>query len=147
MSNLSMVLDHEDAGVQDYEYNVGLESDPIHNGPPYDQVYLLDNGSASNHSGNGTLTTDYNWPVLCLFSIVFMALTGNILVCLSVRMEKKLQNMFNYFLVSLALSDMLSATLVMPLSIIKALIGRYKTFITNLSFHQSFCALHQSIQR
>jgi len=32
--------------------------------------------------------------------------------------------MFNYFLVSLALSDMLSAILVMPLSILRSLIGQ-----------------------
>ena len=78
------------------------------------------------NSTNSTVSQKYNWPVLCLFAIVIMALCGNILVCISVRVEKKLQNMFNYFLVSLAMSDMLSATLVMPLSIVKALInGRY----------------------
>lgn len=65
----------------------------------------------------------YNWPVLCFFTIVVLTIVGNVLVCLAVKLEKKLRNMFNYFLVSLALSDMLSATLVMPLSIIKALIG------------------------
>nr|AKQ63060.1 orphan G-protein coupled receptor 55 [Platynereis dumerilii] len=64
----------------------------------------------------------YNWPVLCFFTIVVLAMAGNVLVCLAVKFERKLQNMFNYFLVSLALSDMLSATLVMPLSIIKAFI-------------------------
>ena len=69
----------------------------------------------------------YNWPVLCFFIIVVMAIAGNILVCLAVKMERKLQNMFNYFLVSLALSDMLSAILVMPLSIVKALIGKTLT--------------------
>ncbi len=80
----------------------------------------------NNDSAEPSKPQEYNWPVLCLFSIVVMALCGNILVCISVRMEKKLQNMFNFFLVSLAMSDMLSATLVMPLSIIKALInGRY----------------------
>lgn len=65
----------------------------------------------------------YNWPVLFLFLIVIAAIVGNILVCLAVKQERKLQNMFNFFLVSLALSDLMSATLVMPLSIIKALIG------------------------
>lgn len=69
-------------------------------------------------------SNSYNWPVLCFFFIVVMAIAGNILVCLAVKMERKLQNMFNYFLVSLALSDMLSAILVMPLSIVKALIGK-----------------------
>ena len=86
-------------------------------------------------SGNSSATTSsspaspqeisYNWPVLFLFTIVFLALGGNVLVCLAVHYERKLKNMFNYFLVSLALSDMLSATLVMPLSIIKVLISKY----------------------
>ena len=75
----------------------------------------------------------YNWPVLFLFLIVVAAIGGNILVCLAVRQERKLQNMFNFFLVSLALSDMMSATLVMPLSIVKALIGQYSVTITRLS--------------
>jgi len=41
--------------------------------------------------------------------------------------------MFNYFLVSLALSDMLSAILVMPLSIMRSFVGRYRSFIYFLS--------------
>ena len=65
----------------------------------------------------------YNWPALCLFSIVLVAFIGNIMVCLAVKLEKKLHNMFNYFLVSLACSDMLSATLIMPLSITRTFIG------------------------
>lgn len=76
------------------------------------------------------LSTDdcaYNWAVLFLFLIVVAAIGGNILVCLAVRQERKLQSMFNFFLVSLALSDMLSATLVMPLSIVKSLIGKHRT--------------------
>ena len=94
--------------------------------------------SFTNESTNSTVNQEYNWPVVCLFAIVIMALCGNILVCISVRVEKKLQNMFNFFLVSLAMSDMLSATLVMPLSIVKALInGRY----TVRSNHLNSCDL------
>jgi len=66
-----------------------------------------------------------NWPVFLLFVIVIMAIGGNVLVCLAVGYKRKLQNMFNFFLVSLALSDMLSAILVMPLSIIKTAVGTY----------------------
>jgi len=66
-----------------------------------------------------------NWPVFLLFVIVIMTIGGNVLVCLAVGYKRKLQNMFNYFLVSLALSDMLSAILVMPLSIIKTAVGMY----------------------
>jgi len=47
-----------------------------------------------------------------------------VLVCVAVKRERKLRSMFNYFLVSLALSDMLSAILVMPLSIIRSLVGQ-----------------------
>jgi len=64
-----------------------------------------------------------NWPVFLLFVIVIIAIAGNVLVCLAVAYKRKLQNMFNYFLVSLALSDMLSAILIMPLSIIKTALG------------------------
>lgn len=66
-----------------------------------------------------------NWPVFLLFVIVIMTIGGNVLVCLAVGYKRKLQNMFNYFLVSLALSDMMSAILVMPLSIIKTAVGTY----------------------
>ena len=45
-------------------------------------------------------------------------------MCTAVKRERKLRSMFNYFLVSLALSDMLSAILVMPLSILRSLIGQ-----------------------
>lgn len=83
------------------------------------------NGTYGNYTTETAVKISYNWPVLCLFSIVVCALIGNILVCLAVRYEHKLQNMFNYFLVSLALSDMLSASIVMPLSIIKTFIGKW----------------------
>jgi len=66
-----------------------------------------------------------NWPVFLLFIIVIVAIGGNVLVCLAVAYKRKLQNMFNFFLVSLALSDMLSAILVMPLSIVKTALGTF----------------------
>ena len=111
MTNTSVVL-----GPQDVPYH-----DTSNRTFPGYKVHIDD--SFANDSTNSTVNQEYNWPVLCLFAIVIMALCGNILVCISVRVEKKLQNMFNYFLVSLAMSDMLSATLVMPLSIVKALIN------------------------
>jgi len=66
-----------------------------------------------------------NWPALLLFAIVVATIGGNVLVCLAVSYMRKLQNMFNYFLVSLALSDMMSAILVMPLSIVRSAVGEY----------------------
>jgi hypothetical protein len=65
----------------------------------------------------------YQWPMLALFCIVLTTVSGNVLVCLAVYSEPKMRSMFNCFLVSLAVSDVLSACLVMPLSIIKAVAG------------------------
>ena len=110
MTNTSVVLDLLDVSYRDTSNRTF-------------QGYNVHIDSFANDSKSSTVNQEYNWPVLCLFAIVIMALCGNILVCISVRVEKKLQNMFNYFLVSLAMSDMLSATLVMPLSIVKALIN------------------------
>ena len=122
MTNSSVILGSQ--GVVPYHDN--------HN-TTFQGYNLFSHDSFTNKSTNSTITKEYNWPVLSLFTIVVMALCGNILVCISVRMEKKLQNMFNFFLVSLATSDMLSATLVMPLSIVKALInGRYKELLVFL---------------
>uniref|UniRef100_T1J4R3 G-protein coupled receptors family 1 profile domain-containing protein n=1 Tax=Strigamia maritima TaxID=126957 RepID=T1J4R3_STRMM len=44
--------------------------------------------------------------------------TGNILVCLAICLEKRLHNMTNYFLLSLAMTDLMVAVSVMPLGII-----------------------------
>lgn len=60
------------------------------------------------------------------------------MVCAAVKRERKLRSMFNYFLVSLALSDMMSATLVMPLSIVRAFISEYVVILEiNLMFIRS----------
>lgn len=95
-------------------------------------VYFVDGGdeSVSGYDedtaagGNGL-----NWPALLLFAIVVATIGGNVLVCLAVGYMRKLQNMFNYFLVSLALSDMLSAILVMPLSIIRSAVGECSSLV------------------
>ncbi|KFP32165.1 5-hydroxytryptamine receptor 2A, partial [Colius striatus] len=48
---------------------------------------------------------------------------GNILVIMAVSLEKKLQNATNYFLMSLAIADMLLGFLVMPVSMLTILYG------------------------
>lgn len=93
-----------------------------------------DNQSLCSTEPAYTHHVSYNWPVLFLFIIVFMAIGGNIMVCLAVLYERKLRNMFNYFLVSLATSDMLSATLVMPVTIIKAFFVGERNFLTFFKF-------------
>lgn len=49
------------------------------------------------------------FPLLTVF--------GNVLVCLSVYRERSLQTATNYFIVSLAIADIMVAVLVMPLAV------------------------------
>ncbi|XP_069752143.1 5-hydroxytryptamine receptor 2A-like [Narcine bancroftii] len=62
-----------------------------------------------------------NWPALLILVIIVLTVGGNILVILAVSLEKKLQNATNYFLMSLAVADMLVGILVMPVSLITIL--------------------------
>nr|CAA74977.1 D4B Dopamine receptor [Cyprinus carpio] len=68
------------------------------------------NLTASSHS------TNYNFPAL-IFGILLIVIIicGNVLVCLSVYTEKALKTTTNYFIVSLAVADLLLAVLVLPL--------------------------------
>ena len=54
------------------------------------------------------------WGVLALFLLIVATIFGNLLVCLAVCWDHRLQAMSNYFLVSLAMADLLVAVLVMP---------------------------------
>uniref|UniRef100_A0A183CTA5 G_PROTEIN_RECEP_F1_2 domain-containing protein n=1 Tax=Globodera pallida TaxID=36090 RepID=A0A183CTA5_GLOPA len=51
--------------------------------------------------------------LLCTFGFV-----GNMLVLISIGIERRLQNTTNYFLFSLALADLLVCVVVMPFSIL-----------------------------
>lgn len=66
----------------------------------------------------------YNWKYL--FVIVFIASggVGNILVCLAICLDRQLQNVTNYFLLSLAIADLLVCLFVMPLGAIPGFYGK-----------------------
>lgn len=57
------------------------------------------------------------WALLAIILVIGTA-CGNILVCLAIAWEKRLQNVTNYFLASLAITDLMVAVLVMPLGIV-----------------------------
>ncbi|XP_013915240.1 PREDICTED: 5-hydroxytryptamine receptor 2A [Thamnophis sirtalis] len=76
----------------------------------------------------GNLTTslfpilhEKNWPALLTIIVIIITIFGNILVILAVSLEKKLHNATNYFLMSLAITDMLLGFLVMPISMLTIL--------------------------
>lgn len=66
----------------------------------------------------------YNWKYL--FVILFIAAggVGNILVCLAICLDRQLQNVTNYFLLSLAIADLLVCLFVMPLGAIPGFYGK-----------------------
>lgn len=68
-------------------------------------------------------TSEYMWPSLLAIFAVLGGVTGNVLVCVAVWAEKKLQTVTNYFLMSLSVADLLVCTVVMPFSIINDFIG------------------------
>ncbi|KAK1797694.1 hypothetical protein P4O66_008063 [Electrophorus voltai] len=92
---------------------------------------LISNLSASGGSGQGTggcptegaELQQKNWAALLILTVVVITVTGNILVIMAVTLERKLQNATNYFLMSLAIADMLLGLLVMPVSMVTILYG------------------------
>jgi len=67
-------------------------------------------------------TVRFRWPAprywtLCLLLLPVATLFGNALVCLSVCTERGLHTATNYFIVSLAIADIMVAILVMPLAV------------------------------
>ena len=64
--------------------------------------------------------------VLVLLIIILGTIVGNLLVCVAVCMVKKLRRPYNYLLVSLAVSDLCVAILVMPVALLNELWGRWE---------------------
>lgn len=87
-----------------------------------------------SHSDNELLppSSDDNdlnnyWALLALVLVLGTA-AGNILVCLAIAWERRLQNVTNYFLMSLAITDLMVAILVMPLGILTLVKGKLDFF-------------------
>lgn len=65
------------------------------------------------------------WPALLIIMVIIPTIGGNILVILAVSLEKKLQNATNYFLMSLAVADLLVGLLVMPIALVTVLYSKF----------------------
>jgi 5-hydroxytryptamine receptor 2 len=57
--------------------------------------------------------------------VIIPTIGGNILVILAVSLEKKLQYATNYFLMSLAVADLLVGLFVMPIALLTIMFGKY----------------------
>lgn len=95
--------------------------------PQYSEILSCTFVRHSSPPGNDDATTGqaatYDW--MFLFVIVFIVAggVGNVLVCLAVCMDRRLQNVTNYFLLSLAIADLLVCLFVMPLGAIQGFFG------------------------
>ena len=65
----------------------------------------------------------YNWWFICVLVFVVAGILGNVLVCLAVSLERPLQNVTNWFLVSLAFADLIVSTIVMPFGAAAGFLG------------------------
>ncbi|KAF7405317.1 octopamine receptor 2 isoform X1 [Vespula maculifrons] len=108
----------------DYELKIVFEDD----GTGVGGVVTAAGGGGGGAAGGGARTDVDNeglnnwWAMLALVLVVGTA-AGNILVCLAIAWERKLQNVTNYFLMSLAITDLMVAILVMPLGILTLVRG------------------------
>uniref|UniRef100_A0A8C9SVX7 D(4) dopamine receptor-like n=2 Tax=Scleropages formosus TaxID=113540 RepID=A0A8C9SVX7_SCLFO len=89
-----------------------------------------------NVTANGTLGQNgarYNYPALLLgVPLILVIILGNVLVCLSVLTERSLKTATNYFIVSLAVADLLLAVLVLPLYVYSEFLGGIWTLDTHI---------------
>ena len=84
-------------------------------------------GNSNNTSNNETsLTRDgssvfdktfLTVTVSLIIIIIFAAVCGNLLVCLAISLNQRLRKVTNYFIVSLAISDLMTACFSMPFDV------------------------------
>ncbi|KAJ8374311.1 hypothetical protein SKAU_G00048910 [Synaphobranchus kaupii] len=80
------------------------------------------NGSSpENTTAYGDGGGELRWSSLLIVPLIIPTIGGNILVILAVALERKLQNATNYFLMSLAVADLLVGLLVMPIALVTVL--------------------------
>lgn len=72
------------------------------------------------------------WAALLFVMVIIPTIGGNILVILAVSLERKLQNATNYFLMSLAVADLLVGLLVMPIALITILYSKFNLGQNNI---------------
>ncbi|XP_070500047.1 5-hydroxytryptamine receptor 2C [Chironomus tepperi] len=112
---------------------LNFNSSPIevtnHLATQFDFNAFSDNLTAWINSTDFSILSDgdeaprYDWTFLFAIFFIIAGGLGNILVCLAVALDKKLQNVTNYFLLSLAVADLLVSLFVMPLGAVPAFLG------------------------
>ncbi|XP_052447777.1 dopamine receptor D2b [Carassius gibelio] len=92
---------------------------------PYNDTYY-DNRTGALNSTSCEAKHQYNYYAMLLTLLIFVIVFGNVLVCMAVSREKALQTTTNYLIVSLAVADLLVATLVMPWVVYLEVVGEWR---------------------
>ncbi|KAM9857353.1 alpha-1A adrenergic receptor [Aulostomus maculatus] len=95
------------------ESNYGIYFTEAFNGSVLDHIFPNDSITACS---NFTLDSQVVWVGISLSVFILVAIVGNILVILSVVCNKHLQTVTNYFIVNLAMADLLLSIIVLPFS-------------------------------
>ncbi|XP_027583419.2 D(3) dopamine receptor [Pipra filicauda] len=82
----------------------------------------------ANNTTEPDLPHSHAYYALCYCLLILAIIFGNVLVCLAVLRERTLQTTTNYLVVSLAVADLLVATLVMPWMVYLEVTGGVWTF-------------------
>ncbi|NXO77940.1 DRD3 protein, partial [Sitta europaea] len=82
----------------------------------------------ANSTTEAELPQSHTYYALCYCILILAIIFGNVLVCLAVLRERALQTTTNYLVVSLAVADLLVATLVMPWMVYLEVTGGVWTF-------------------
>lgn len=93
----------------------------------FDMEHIMNSGNNGVNNDDTRDMTDLvnvNWFMLILSILVIVGVLGNSLVCLAICYERRLQNATNYFLLSLAIADLLVSIIVMPISILYEFYGK-----------------------
>ncbi|XP_050299025.1 dopamine D2-like receptor isoform X2 [Anthonomus grandis grandis] len=106
--NLTNVTDFSTVFVQQQLSNCTFYANNVTN---------LTSSCVTSTTTSGTSESDRNYWALVLLIVPILTLFGNVLVILSVYRERTLQTATNYFIVSLALADLLVAVVVMPFAV------------------------------
>jgi hypothetical protein len=80
--------------------------------------------------GGVELMSDYVKAVVILFygAVIVVAFGGNVTVCCVVATNRRMRTVTNYFIVSLACSDILMATLCIPMTFVANVLVHYWPF-------------------
>ncbi|CAG6003401.1 dopamine receptor D2a isoform 1-T1 [Menidia menidia] len=87
---------------------------------------FYDNGTWGFNETKPEQRHPYNYYAMLLTLLIFVIVFGNVLVCIAVSREKALQTTTNYLIVSLAVADLLVATLVMPWVVYLEVVGEWR---------------------